>query len=208
VSSYSAGISLVRGKMTRAEATVDAYLLNTASGAVVLNVEGTGSKTAAGGSAREAQAAIKGNIGVARETLRPAVEDLLERVIRTARALPRPVYSLAGNVVGAGDGGAVYIDRGSNFELSVGQRFLVFRIIDEIRGTDGGVLDQIVEQVGVIEVSRILSQSAVCTVVEGEAGARRPLSAREPRCFAALSQRSNSASTQSSAAAASNHSRT
>lgn len=31
------------------------------------------------------------------------------------------------------------------------------------------MLDQIVEQIGLLEVSRVLSQSAVCTIVEGEA---------------------------------------
>jgi hypothetical protein len=32
------------------------------------------------------------------------------------------------------------------------------------------VLDQITDRVGIIEVTRVLSQSAICTVVEGEAG--------------------------------------
>jgi hypothetical protein len=169
VKSYSGGISLVRAKMTRASATVDAYLLDTTSGVVVLNVEGHGTKTAAGGSVRDVEAAIEGDIGVARETLRPAVEDILQQIVRRAKALPKPVYTLAGNVVGVGDSGGVYIDRGANFDLAVGQRFLVFRVIDEIRGTGGEMLDQIVEQVGVLEVSRVLSQSAVCTIVEGEA---------------------------------------
>ena len=43
------------------------------------------------------------------------------------------------------------------------------RVIDEIVNAAGDVLDQITDVVGVIEVTRVLSQSSVCTIVEGEA---------------------------------------
>jgi hypothetical protein len=42
-------------------------------------------------------------------------------------------------------------------------------MIDEIKDADGTVLDRITDQVGVLEVTRVLSQSAICRVVEGEA---------------------------------------
>ena len=53
--------------------------------------------------------------------------------------------------------------------MQVGQRFEVHRVIDEIVNAAGEVLDQITDVVGVIEVTRVLSQSSVCTIVEGEA---------------------------------------
>ena len=40
------------------------------------------------------------------------------------------------------------------------------RVIDEIVNAAGDVLDQITDVVGVIEVTRVLSQSSVCTIVE------------------------------------------
>ena len=43
------------------------------------------------------------------------------------------------------------------------------RVIDEIKDANGNVLDQITDKVGVIEVTRVLGQSSICTVVEGEA---------------------------------------
>ena len=43
------------------------------------------------------------------------------------------------------------------------------RVIDEIKDANGVVLDRITDTVGVLEVTRVLSQSAICTVVEGEA---------------------------------------
>ena len=53
--------------------------------------------------------------------------------------------------------------------MQVGQRFEVVRVVDEITDANGAVLDLITAKVGVLEVTRVLSQSAICTVVEGEA---------------------------------------
>jgi len=65
------------------------------------------------------------------------------------------------------DGGVV---RGTqNRGIRVGQRYEVHRVVDEITNAAGEVLDRITERVGVIEVSRVLSQSSVCTIVEGDA---------------------------------------
>jgi hypothetical protein len=73
-----------------------------------------------------------------------------------------------GQVVGSGDAG-IYIDRGQNLGVEVGQRFDVLRVIDRITDANGTVLDEVTDVVGVIEVTRVLSQSAICTVVSGEA---------------------------------------
>jgi hypothetical protein len=62
-----------------------------------------------------------------------------------------------------------YIDKGENFGVAVGQRYEVMRVIDEIRDASGNLLDQITDKVGVLEVTRVLAQSSMCRVVEGEA---------------------------------------
>ena len=49
-----------------------------------------------------------------------------------------------------------------------GRRFEVVRVVDEIRDVNDNVLDRITDTVGVLEVTRVLSQSAICRVVEGE----------------------------------------
>ena len=48
-------------------------------------------------------------------------------------------------------------------------RFDVYRVVDEIKDADGRVLDQITGKIGVLEVTRVLSQSAICRIVEGAA---------------------------------------
>ena len=51
----------------------------------------------------------------------------------------------------------------------VGQRYEVHRVVDEIRDSSGTLLDTITDTVGLLEVTRVLGQSSICTVVEGEA---------------------------------------
>ena len=67
------------------------------------------------------------------------------------------------------NGASFYIDQGENSGVAVGQRYQVHRVIDEIRDAGGNLLDTITDTVGVLEVTRVLGQSAICSVVEGEA---------------------------------------
>lgn len=169
VKSYSGGIRLVRGSMTRASSKLNVYLIDAPKGEMVLKAEGDGSKTSGGASVRDVEAEIADNLEVAREMLRPAVSEFAPELTRRARSLPRQQLEIGGSIVGGGADGAVYIDRGANFDLQIGQRFVVSRVLDEIRNAAGDLLDQIVDQVGVVEVTRVMTRSAICRVVEGEA---------------------------------------
>ena len=74
-------------------------------------------------------------------------------------------------IVFVGEGrNIVYINRGESAGVTVGQRFEVHRVVDEITDANGQVLDRVIEKVGTLEVTQVLSQSAICRVVEGEAG--------------------------------------
>ena len=107
--------------------------------------------------------------GVAQEALRPAIEEITEKIANQADRFAglKPVAPPA-QIVGDRDG-SIYINQGENFGVQVGQRFQVSRVVDEIRDANGNVLDRITDTVGVLEVTRVLSQSAICSVVEGEA---------------------------------------
>ena len=98
---------------------------------------------------------------VAKELLNRA-----DRFIVTEIATPPPPMP---EIVGSAADGAIYIDQGENLGVQVGQRYEVHRVIDEIVNSRGEVLDQITDVVGVLAVTRVLSQSAICEVVEGEA---------------------------------------
>ena len=138
----------------------------------MLAESGEGRKTFGGGFFRSTGIERDFDAGVAQEALRPAIEQITEKIAaqadRFASLEPVVPAAPAAQIVGVRDG-SIYINQGENYGVQVGQRFEVVRVVDEIRDANGTVLDRITDTVGVLEVTRVLSQSAICSVVEGEA---------------------------------------
>ena len=164
-----AGIGGIGASFTEAEAKLDIRAVNTATAEIMAVAEGSGKKRLVGLRASSLNFNERFDEGIALEALRPAVEDAAKEIVDHVDdfASITPVATSA-NIVGA-NAGTFYPDRGSNFGIEVGQRFEVLRVVDEIRDGAGNLLDRITDRVGVIEVTRVLSQSAICEVVEGDA---------------------------------------
>lgn len=169
IDTKSGGFRRLGVSYSEAESRLDVRIVNTTTGEIMLAEDGEGNKRFGGGFFQGVNFERDYDAGLAQEALRPAVEDIVGKISREADRFDTlaPVIP-SGSVVGVGDGG-VFINRGENFSLQAGQRFAVFRVIDEITDADGTVLDRITDQVGVLEVTRVLSQSAICQVVEGDA---------------------------------------
>ena len=165
----SGRFGFIGGSVSRAESVVDVRLVDTTTGQILLAENGEGRKTFGGGFFKGVAAERDFDAGTAQEALRPAVEQVVEKIADQADRFEglAPVAPPA-QIVGARDG-AIYINQGENFGVQVGARFVVTRVVDEIRDANGTVLDRITDQVGILEVTRVLSQSAICSVVEGEA---------------------------------------
>ena len=165
----SGGFRSFGASVSRAETVVDVRLVNTTTGEIMLAESGEGRKTFGGGFFKGAGVERQFDAGVAQEALRPAIEQVTEKIASEADrfASLKPVAPPA-QIVGARDG-SIYINQGENFGVQVGQRFEVVRVVDEIRDASGNVLDRITDTVGVLEVTRVLSQSAICSIVEGDA---------------------------------------
>jgi curli biogenesis system outer membrane secretion channel CsgG len=156
---------------TEAESEMNVRAFSTTTGEIVVAAEKSGKKRLASISGVIRMSAM--NVGAAEEALRPAADDIVKEllkrsdrfVVTEASAPPAAMPE----IVGGGADGSIYLDQGENFGLRVGQRYEVHRVIDEIVNSRGEVLDQITDVVGVIEVTRVLSQSAVSKIVEGEA---------------------------------------
>lgn len=165
----SGGFGPVSASYSVADATLDLRVVDTNTAEIVAVAEGTGTKRFGGARYEDYDFQSSFDAGIAQEAVQPAVDEAIDELLdsrdRLASLAPVPQ---TGEVVGSNDG-SVYIDRGENLGVEVGQRFDVYRVVDEIRDSDGNLLDRVTDKVGVIEVSRVLSQSAVCTVVEGEA---------------------------------------
>ena len=156
---------------TEAESEINVRAFHTTTGEIIVATEKSGKKRLLSVSGVVSMSAM--DRGAAQEALGPATDDVVEELLRqfdrfvvTEMSAPPPAMP---EIVGSGTDGAIYIDQGENLGLQVGQRYEVHRVIDEIVNSRGEVLDQITDVVGVIAVTRVLSQSAICEVVEGEA---------------------------------------
>jgi curli biogenesis system outer membrane secretion channel CsgG len=169
IETVSGGFRGLGGSRSKAQTILDVRLVDTTTGEILVAENGQGEKTWGGGFFRGTNLERDFDAGVAQEALRPAIEQVAETLAdQSDRFASMEPVAPAAQIVGVRDG-SYYINQGENFDVAVGQRFEVIRVVDEITDANGNVLDRITDTVGVIEVTRVLSQSAICSVVEGDA---------------------------------------
>lgn len=163
------GLGPLSASFSEAESVLDIRLVDTSTGEILLAAEGAGKKRFGGARFKDVNFQQTYDAGVAQEALRPAVENTVQEIVglRSRLASIKP-KAPPGEIVGA-SGEDFYINRGENFGVEAGDSFEVYRIVNEIRNSDGELLDRVTERVGVVRVTRVLSQSAICELVSGDA---------------------------------------
>ena len=154
---------------SEAESNLDIRLIDTNTAEIIFAADGEGTVRLGGFRIRGVDFRQDFDTGLAQQALRPAVEDVVRKIADQSdsfASIQTPVTPA--QIVGS-NGGNFYVDKGDNYDVTVGQRYEVHRIVDEIRDANGNVLDQITEIVGIIQVTRVLGQSSIATVTEGEA---------------------------------------
>lgn len=170
VDTKGGGFGRFRAEYSEAESSLDIRLINTETAEIMFADDGEGKVRLGGVSVKGVNFQQSFDAGLAQEALRPAVENVVQKIGDQADALSSIQAPVApAQVVGAGDAGAFYVDKGENYGVVVGQRYEVQRVVDEIREANGNLLDTITDTVGLLEVTRVLGQSSVGTLVEGEA---------------------------------------
>ncbi len=165
----SGGIRGFSATFTEAESAIDARMIDTSTGEILIVASGNGTKRLGGAAYKDINLERNFDAGVAGEALRPAVEQTIKKFLEQKdRFAKLAAKAPLGQIVGV-RGADFYIDRGENAGVKVGQRFEVVRVVDQIKDASGNVLDEITDKVGVIEVTRVLSQSAIAKVVDGQA---------------------------------------
>ena len=155
---------------SEAESNLDIRLIDTNTAEILFAGDGEGKIRLGGLRIKGTNFQRDFDAGLAQEALRSAVEQVAQKVAGEADAFSLIQAPIApAQVVGLGQNGALYIDKGENYGVVVGQRYDIHRVVDEIRDASGTLLDTITEAVGVVDVTRVLAQSSVSTVVEGEA---------------------------------------
>ena len=169
VDTKGGGFGKFRAEYSEAESNLDIRLINTETAEIMFADEGEGKVRLGGVRVKGVNYRQEFDAGLAQEALRPAVEDVVKKIANHAGALasiqpPAPPAAIVGV-----NGASFYIDKGGNHGILVGQRYDVHRVVDEIRDARGNLLDTITDMVGVLEVTRVLGQSAICSVIEGDA---------------------------------------
>ncbi|MGE3176398.1 MAG: CsgG/HfaB family protein [Vicinamibacterales bacterium] len=172
------GIRGIGGAYSKAESKLDVRLVDTTTGEVLIATDGTGSKRMGGGYFKGVSGERTFDAGAAAEALRPAVEHVVQQVSSQSFKVAEVVPPVApGRIVGSREG-SFYINKGEAAGIKVGQRFAVKHVVDEIKDADGKVLDVVMQDTGVLEVTQVLSQSSIAKVVEGTASQGDAVEAR------------------------------
>ena len=169
VDTKGGGFGRFRAEYSEAESNLDIRLINTDTAEIMFADEGEGKVRLGGVRVKGINYRQEFDAGLAQEALRPAVEDVVQKIASHAGAFTsiQPPATPA-EIVGV-NGASFYIDKGENYGIVVGQRYEVHRVVDEIRDGGGNLLDTITDTVGVLEVTRVLGKSAICNVIEGDA---------------------------------------
>ena len=169
VDTKGGGFGRFQAEYSEAESNLDIRLINTGTAEIMFADEGEGKVRLGGARVKGINYRQEFDAGLAQEALRPAVEDVVQKIADRAGAFTsiQPPAAPA-EIVGV-NGASFYIDKGENHGIVVGQRYAVHRVVDEIRDADGNLLDTITDRVGTLEVRRVLGQSAICRVIEGDA---------------------------------------
>ena len=165
----SIGLRGIGGSYSNAESKVDVRLVNVETGEVLVAATGQGNKRMGGGYFKGVSAEQTFDQGAAQEALRPAVEQVVVKLTEQSGSLQSLTPAAPEGQIVSTRNGSYYINRGANAGVKVGQKFNVHHVVDEIKDADGKLLDRVIEQTGVLEVTQVLSQSAVCKLVSGKA---------------------------------------
>jgi curli biogenesis system outer membrane secretion channel CsgG len=165
----SVGLRGIGGTYSNAESKVDVRLVNVETGEVLVAATGQGNKRMGGGYFKGVSAEQTFDQGAAQEALRPAVEQVVVKLTEQSSSLQSLTPAAPEGQIVSTRNGSFYINRGANAGVKVGQKFNVHHVVDEIKDADGKLLDRVIEQTGVLEVTQVLSQSAVCKLVSGKA---------------------------------------
>ena len=165
----SIGMRGIGGSYSNAESKIDARLVNTDTGEVVIVAVGQGNKRMGGGYFKGVSAEQTFDQGAAQEALRPAVEQVVVKLAEQTASLQSMTPAAPEGQIVSTRAGSYYINRGAGAGVKVGQKFNVHHVVDEIKDADGRLLDKVIEQTGVLEVTQVLANSAVCKLVSGKA---------------------------------------
>ncbi len=170
VSKTGAGLRRVGLGVTTGKVVLQARLVNTTTGEIIVAAEEENKKRLIGARYKSANFQQNFDIGLANEVMHPAVEKMVAKIIgKTAGLTPA---APTGRVVKV-EGTKVWINLGANAGLNVGDEFEVYRQGEELIDPDTGLsLGAEEEKVGKIVVTEVKDKYSIGTVQSGDVKAK------------------------------------
>lgn len=170
ISRTGGGVRGVSLGVTTGKVVLQARLINTSTGEIVLAAEEQNSKRLVGARVRSINFEQEFDYGMANEIMHPAVEKMVEQIVEKTASLEAGSSS-SGRVIKV-SGNQVWINLGASSGIQVGDGFDVIRKGEELIDPDTGLsLGSMEETVGRIVVTQVEAKFAVATIQSGNAQA-------------------------------------
>ena len=170
VSDVGGGFRSLGASVTTGKVVLDARLVNTTTGEIVVAEEAENQKRMVGARFRSANFQQSYDYGLAHEVMRPAVTKITAKLIESASGLAPAAGQ--GMVADVSDG-EVIINLGSNHGVKVGEVFYIYRkgktIIDPATGQPLVTKEK---QVGELVVTDVQATFSTCSIKSGEVKAQ------------------------------------
>ena len=172
VSSVGGGISRIRVGVTTGKVVLQARLVNTTTGEIIIATEADNKKKLVDARYKGANFKQKFDYGMAHDVMHPAVEKMVAKIVDKTKGMtgtsgPSGPSSHSGRVIKI-EGAKVWINLGSISGIKVGDQYGVYRKGEELIDPDSGLsLGAEEEKVGKIVVTEVKGKYSLATVKEG-----------------------------------------
>ncbi len=169
VSSVGGGISRIRVGVTTGKVVLQARLVNTTTGEIIIATEAENKKKLVDARYKGANFKQKFDYGMAAEVMHPAVEKMVAKIVDKTKGMAGTSgpSSHSGRVIKI-EGAKVWINLGAGSGIKVGDEYGVFRKGEELIDPDTGLsLGAEEEMVGKIVVTEVKGKFSFGTVKEG-----------------------------------------
>jgi len=164
------GIGRISVGVTTGKVRLQARLVNTTSGEIMVAADESNSKNLVGARIKSLNFKQDFDYGLAHDVMHPAVEKAVVKIVEQAQAIPAAAHS--GRVIKV-EGDKVWINLGTSSGAKVGDTFTVVRKGEELIDPDTGQsLGAEQENIGVVEITEVRAKYSIAVLKSGGAAAQ------------------------------------
>jgi hypothetical protein len=168
VGSTGGGIKGLRVGVTTGKVVLQARLVNTTTGEIIIATEAENKKNLVDARYKSANFKQKFDYGLAHEVMHPAVKKMVAKIVDKTQGMGPSASSHSGRVIKV-EGNKVWINLGSGSGIKIGDEFGVFRKGEELVDPDTGLsLGADEEKVGIVVVTEVKAKYSVATIRTGK----------------------------------------